>query len=44
MSRSTKKGFSVQPKLYERVVKMNEKPEYQGKIQKAEKATAAMKQ
>ena len=27
MSRSTKKGFYVQPKLYDRVVKMNEKGE-----------------
>ena len=27
MSRSTKKGFYVQPKLYDRVVKMNEKNE-----------------
>ena len=25
MSRSTKKGFYVQPKLYDRVIKMNEK-------------------
>ena len=27
MSRSTKKGFYVQPKLYDRVIKMNEKGE-----------------
>ena len=27
MSRSTKKGYYVQPKLYDRVIKMNEKGE-----------------